>query len=45
MEQTSLRILTWKMTPAGVEKGGEGGGIVVQNDPCMVIRAQPKYSQ
>ena len=32
------------MTPAGVEKGRGGGGTVAKNDPCMVIRAEPKYS-
>ena len=43
--QPPLRILTWKITPAGGEKVRAGGGTVAQNDPCMVIRAQPKYSQ
>ena len=33
------------MTPPGEKKGREGGGTVTQNDSCMVIRDQPKYSQ
>ena len=33
------------MTPAGGKKGREGGGTVAQNDSCMVITDQPKYSQ
>ena len=32
------------MTPGGGDKRRRGGGTVAQNDPCMVIRAQPKYS-
>ena len=29
----------------GREKGRGRGDTVAQNDPCMVIRSQPKYSQ
>ena len=32
------------MTPGGGEKGRGGGGTVAQNDPCITIRAQTKYS-
>ena len=45
MKPTSLIFLTWKITPGGGDKGREAGGTVVQNDPCMVIRAQSKYRQ
>ena len=33
------------MTLAVREKGRGGGGTVVEKDPCMVIRTQPKCSQ
>ena len=45
MKPTSLRFLIWKMTPGGGNKGRMGGGTVTLNNPCMVMRAQPKYTQ
>ena len=45
VKSTLVRTLTWKMTLAVREKGRGGGGTVVEKDPCMVIRAQPKCSQ
>ena len=32
-------------TPGGGNKGRGGGGTVALNNPCMVMRAQPKYTQ
>ena len=42
---TSLRFLTRKMTPDSGSKSRGGGGTVAQNNTCMVMRAQRKYSQ
>ena len=33
------------MTPGGGNKGRGGGGTVALNNPCIVMRAQPKYTQ
>ena len=45
MKPTSLTFLTWNMAPGGGDKGSGGGLTVAQNDPCMAIRAKPKYRQ
>ena len=45
MKATPLRCLTGEIIPGGGEKGRGEGGTVAQNNRCMVMRAQSKYSE
>ena len=45
MKPTSLRSLTWQMTPGDGEKGREGGDTMALNIPFMLIIAATKFTK
>ena len=45
MKPTSLRSLTWQMTPGDGEKGREGGGTMALNIPFMLMIAATKFTK